>query len=332
MINRKSTYLTLIVALLLLVPLALIALSIGRMQLSLGQTWAGLIDPKHNTLYANILYDIRLPRVLGAMVIGAALASSGIAFQNLFNNPLVSPDLLGVSNGAAVGAALAILLNSNLWVVQGFALIGGILAVSITILIPRLVGQGGTLILVLSGIIISGFMQAALGLLKYLADPDSQLQSIVYWQLGSIAKLDIPSLLAALPMMIIGFIILIFFRWHLTIMSLGGQTAASQGINIERERLVIILAATLLTAGAVCLAGTIGWIGLVVPHIARRLIGDNARFALPLAAIFGAAFLLVIDTLARTMSAGEIPLSILTGFIGTPVFIYILAHRKDLIQ
>lgn len=332
MINRKSTYLTLIMALLLLVPLALIALSIGRMQLSLGQTWAGLIDPKHNTLYANILYDIRLPRVLGAMVIGAALASSGIAFQNLFNNPLVSPDLLGVSNGAAVGAALAILLNSNLWVVQGFALIGGILAVSITILIPRLVGQGGTLILVLSGIIISGFMQAALGLLKYLADPDSQLQSIVYWQLGSIAKLDIPSLLAALPMMIIGFIILIFFRWHLTIMSLGGQTAASQGINIERERLVIILAATLLTAGAVCLAGTIGWIGLVVPHIARRLIGDNARFALPLAAIFGAAFLLVIDTLARTMSAGEIPLSILTGFIGTPVFIYILAHRKDLIQ
>lgn len=332
MINRKSTYLTLIVALLLLVPLALIALSIGRMQLSLGQTWAGLIDPKHNTLYANILYDIRLPRVLGAMVIGAALASSGIAFQNLFNNPLVSPDLLGVSNGAAVGAALAILLNSNLWVVQGFALIGGILAVSITILIPRLVGQGGTLILVLSGIIISGFMQAALGLLKYLADPDSQLQSIVYWQLGSIAKLDIPSLLAALPMMIIGFIILIFFRWHLTIMSLGGQTAASQGINIECERLVIILAATLLTAGAVCLAGTIGWIGLVVPHIARRLIGDNARFALPLAAIFGAAFLLVIDTLARTMSAGEIPLSIVTGFIGTPVFIYILAHRKDLIQ
>lgn len=332
MINRKSTYLTLIVALLLLVPLALIALSIGRMQLSLGQTWAGLIDPKHNTLYANILYDIRLPRVLGAMVIGAALASSGIAFQNLFNNPLVSPDLLGVSNGAAVGAALAILLNSNLWVVQGFALIGGILAVSITVLIPHLVGQGGTLILVLSGIIISGFMQAALGLLKYLADPDSQLQSIVYWQLGSIAKLDIPSLLAALPMMIIGFIILIFFRWHLTIMSLGGQTAASQGINIERERLVIILAATLLTAGAVCLAGTIGWIGLVVPHIARRLIGDNARFVLPLAAIFGAAFLLVIDTLARTMSAGEIPLSILTGFIGTPVFIYILAHRKDLIQ
>lgn len=332
MINRKSTYLTLIVALLLLVPLALIALSIGRMQLSLGQTWAGLIEPKHNALYAYILHDIRLPRVLGAMVIGAALASSGIAFQNLFNNPLVSPNLLGVSNGAAVGAALAILLNSNIWVVQGFALIGGILAVSITVLIPRLVGQGGTLILVLSGIIISGFMQAALGLLKYLADPDSQLQSIVYWQLGSIAKLDIPSLLAALPMMIIGFIILIFFRWHLTIMSLGDQTAASQGINIERERLVIILAATLLTAGAVCLAGTIGWIGLVVPHIARRLIGDNARFALPLAAIFGADFLLVIDTLARTMSAGEIPLSILTGFIGTPVFIYILAHRKDLIQ
>ncbi|MDU3492836.1 MAG: iron chelate uptake ABC transporter family permease subunit, partial [Limosilactobacillus fermentum] len=153
MINRKSTYLTLIVALLLLVPLALIALPIGRMQLSLSQTWAGLIDPKHNALYANILYDIRLPRVLGAMVIGAALASSGIAFQNPFNNPLVSPDLLGVSNGAVVGAALAILLNSNLWVVQGFALIGGILAVSITVLIPRLVGQGGTLILVLSGII-----------------------------------------------------------------------------------------------------------------------------------------------------------------------------------
>ncbi len=332
MINRKSTYLTISIALILLVPLTLIALSIGRMQLTLGQTWTGLVDPKHNALYANILYDIRLPRVLGALVIGAALASSGIAFQNLFNNPLVSPDLLGVSNGAAVGAALAILLNSHLWEIQLFALAGGILAVSITVLIPRLVGQEGTLILVLSGIIISGFMQAALGLLKYLADPDSQLQSIVYWQLGSIAKLDVKSLLAALPMMVIGMLILLFLRWHLTIISLGTQTAASQGINVEKERLIIIFAATLLTAGAVCLAGTIGWIGLVVPHIARRIIGDNARFALPLAAIFGAAFLLVIDTLARTLSAGEIPLSILTGFIGTPVFIYILAHRRDLIQ
>lgn len=332
MINRKSTYLTISIALILLVPLTLIALSIGRMQLTLGQTWTGLVDPKHNALYANILYDIRLPRVLGALVIGAALASSGIAFQNPFNNPLVSPDLLGVSNGAAVGAALAILLNSHLWEIQLFALAGGILAVSITVLIPRLVGQEGTLILVLSGIIISGFMQAALGLLKYLADPDSQLQSIVYWQLGSIAKLDVKSLLAALPMMVIGMLILLFLRWHLTIISLGTQTAASQGINVEKERLIIIFAATLLTAGAVCLAGTIGWIGLVVPHIARRIIGDNARFALPLAAIFGAAFLLVIDTLARTLSAGEIPLSILTGFIGTPVFIYILAHRRDLIQ
>jgi len=331
--TRKRPYRLLFGALLTLILLMGVALCLGRYPLSLNDLTAAVTSaltgqPAANPVITNIIFSLRLPRVLAAAGIGAALAISGTAYQSIFQNPLVSPDLLGVSNGAAVGAALAILLGWHTLGTQVLALLFGLLAVTLSVSIPHFMRQMTTLSLVLAGIVISGLMQAILGLMKYLADPDSQLQDIVYWQLGSLSKVTLNSFLAVLPMLLIGAILLFVMRWRLTVLSLGDQVAQTQGVNVGRERRWIILSATILTAASVCLSGTIGWIGLIVPHMARLVIGQNAKWSLPLAGLIGAIFLLVVDTLARTLSAGEIPLSILTGFIGTPIFIYILLSRK----
>ena len=327
--TRTRGYGILTLALVTLLVLMFVALCLGRYQLSLQELTATLtgqatVSPDIH----NIVISLRLPRIIAAVAIGAALAISGTAYQSIFQNPLVSPDLLGVSNGAAVGAALAILLGWHTVGTQLLAFVLGLVAVLLSVGIPRLIHQSSTLALVLAGIVISGLMQAILGLLKYLADPDSQLQDIVYWQLGSLAKVNLGSLGAVLPLFIIGMLILLIMRWRLTVLALGNQVALAQGINVRLERGLVILSATMLTASAVCLSGTIGWIGLIVPHMARIVIGENTKWSLPLAGLIGAIFLLVVDTLARTLSAGEIPLSILTGFIGTPIFIAILLSKK----
>lgn len=312
-----------------LVLIAIIfALSCGRIYYSPSELLQTLVHPQSNLVAANVIFNIRLPRIIGALLVGASLAMAGCSFQNVFHNPLVSPDILGVSYGAAGGAAMAILLGYGLGGTQALAFIGGIIAVGLTVALARIINQKGTLILVLAGIVISGFMQALIGLLKYIADPDSQLPSIVYWQLGSLAKVDFSNIIAILPLLIIGTIVLIVLRWHLTVLSLGDQQAQLEGINIGLERLFIIIASTFLTAGTVCLSGNVGWVGLVIPHIARLLVGDNAQRTLPLSAFLGALFLLIVDTLARSLSVDEIPLSILTGFIGTPLFVYILIKKK----
>ncbi len=326
--NQQPTKLIFTGGILLMVLLTLVALFCGRITLTPSEFLTALVKPAANPAVSNIIYTIRMPRVIGALLIGGGLATAGCAFQSIFYNPLVSPDILGVSYGAAVGAATAILIGGDIWLTQLLAFVGGLVAVSLTLLIARLLRQRGTLILVLAGIVVSGFMQALIGLLKYVADPDSQLQSIVYWQLGSLAKVDFSNIMAVLPMLVAGAGLLMFLRWHLTILSLGDLIASTQGINIRCERLLLIFAGTILTAGTVCLSGNIGWVGLVIPHMARALIGDDDRLALPLSAIFGAIFLLFVDTLARSLSAGEIPLSILTGFIGAPLFIYILLKKR----
>lgn len=326
--NQQPTKLIFTGGILLMVLLTLVALFCGRITLTPSEFLTALVKPAANPALSNIIYTIRMPRVIGALLIGGGLATAGCAFQSIFYNPLVSPDILGVSYGAAVGAATAILIGGGIWLTQLLAFVGGLVAVSLTLLIARLLRQRGTLILVLAGIVVSGFIQALIGLLKYVADPDSQLQSIVYWQLGSLAKVDFSNIMAVLPMLVAGAGLLMFLRWHLTILSLGDLIASTQGINIRCERLLLIFAGTILTAGTVCLSGNIGWVGLVIPHMARALIGDDDRLALPLSAIFGAIFLLFVDTLARSLSAGEIPLSILTGFIGAPLFIYILLKKR----
>ena len=253
---------------------------------------------------------------------------AGATFQGIFRNPLVSPDLLGVSGGACVGAAVAILLGLGLFAIQGLAFIGGLIAVLMTMSLPKLVRRDSTIVLVLSGIIIAGFMMACLGLIKYLADPETQLADIVYWQMGSLTKVDYKNLSLLSPMILLTTGALLMMRWRINVLSLGDREAKLIGANIRLERNLMVIFATLLTASAVCLSGTIGWIGLIIPHLARMFIGDNNLRTLPLSALIGAIFLLVIDTLARNLYTQEIPLGILTGFIGAPFFAWVLVKQK----
>ena len=205
------------------------------------------------------------------MLVGASLAIAGVVYQGIFRNPLVSPDILGVSNGACVGAALAILIGSGMLGIQAFAFVGGLIAVLLTMNLPRLIQRDSTIVLVLSGIIVSGFMMATLGLLKYLADPETQLADIVYWQLGSLTKSNYDNLFILSPIILLTTLGLFLMRWRINVLSLGDREAKLIGANIRLERGLMVVCATLLTASSVCLSGTIGWLGLVIPHLARLL-------------------------------------------------------------
>lgn len=276
----------------------------------------------------NVVMEIRLPRVIGAIAVGIALAVSGAAYQGVFRNDLVSPDLLGVSHGASVGACVGILMHLSLYGTTALAFVGGIVSVCLTLLLPKLIQNQSRIVLVLCGIIVSGFMSAIIGLLKYIADPDTELQDIVYWQLGSLAKVTWDNLLYVLPIIIIGTIAVLALRWRLNILSLSDQEAQSLGVNIYRERLVIIGISTLLTAAAVCLSGTIGWVGLVIPHLSRMLVGNDHKRLIPATILVSSSFLMVADLFARSLTTSEIPLGILCGFIGTPFFAWVLYRQR----
>jgi len=247
----------------------------------------------------------------------------------VFQNPLVSPDLLGVSYGACVGAALSILLYMNTWQTQLFAFVGGLVTVFITVSIPKFMHRHSNVMMVLSGVIVGGFMSSILGLMKYVADPDTQLASIVYWQLGSIAKVDFDVLRYTAPVMIVAAIVLVAMRWRLNLISLGEEEARSLGVDLRRERNVIIIASTLLTASAVSVAGTIGWVGLIIPHVTRRIVGSDNKRLIPTVILVAAAFMILVDLFARNISGYEIPLGILTGLVGAPIFGYILVKQRD---
>lgn len=276
----------------------------------------------------NVVMEIRLPRVIGAIVVGIALAISGAAYQGVFRNDLVSPDLLGVSHGASVGACIGILLHLSLYGTALLAFIGGIISVCLTLLLPRLIQNQSRIVLVLCGIIVSGFMASIIGLLKYIADPDTELQDIVYWQLGSLSKVTWDNLLYVLPIIIVGTSALFALRWRLNILSLSDQEAQSLGVNVNRERLIIIGISTLLTAAAVCLSGTIGWVGLVIPHLARILVGTDHKKLIPATILVSASFLMIADLCARSLTTAEIPLGILCGFLGTPFFAWVLYKQR----
>ena len=271
-----------------------------------------------------IVFEIRLPRIIAAMVVGAALAMAGAAFQSIFKNPLVSSDLLGVSNGAGFGAALAIILSGSNAVVQIFAFVFGLISVSITYLISRAYKAGGILILVLSGVAISAFFNALISAIKFIADPDDKLPEIVYWLMGSLASVTMEKLLMILIPIIIGFAILLALRWHMNLLAMGDEEAQSLGLNPSRVRLLIIVGCTLLTSAAVSVSGVIGWIGLVIPHMTRMIVGPDNRILIPASLSLGASFLLLIDNISRAVIAIEIPIGILTAVIGVPIFLYLL--------
>ena len=271
-----------------------------------------------------IVFEIRLPRIIAALVVGAALAMAGAAFQSIFKNPLVSSDVLGVSNGAGFGAALAIILSGSNVVVQIFAFIFGLISVSVTYLISRAYKAGGILILVLSGVAISAFFNSLISAIKFVADPDDKLPEIVYWLMGSLASVTMDKLVMILIPIIIGFAILLLLRWHMNLLAMGDEEAQSLGLNPSRVRLLIIAGCTLLTSAAVSVSGVIGWIGLVIPHMTRMIVGPDNRILIPASLSLGASFLLLIDNISRAVISIEIPIGILTAIIGVPIFLYLL--------
>lgn len=272
----------------------------------------------------SIVFDIRLPRIIASFIVGACLAIAGVAFQGTFKNPLVSPDLLGVSDGAGFGAALAILFNGSNFLIQCGSFIFGIISVSITYLISKAYKAGGVLILVLSGVAISSFFSALISGAKFVADPTDKLPEITYWLMGSLSSISFEQLAMILIPIIIGLAILLFSRWHLNVLAMGDEEAQSLGINPDRFRFFIIIGCTLLTSAAVSISGIIGWVGLVVPHITRMLVGSDNRILLPASISIGGCFLLLMDNISRTLISIEIPIGILTAIIGVPVFLYLL--------
>lgn len=335
--RQRHYRLTLTLLWLGLLGLVIAALCLGRYFVAYEQVLRILgslalpLEPTWTKTMQDVVLNLRLPRVLAAILVGGALSLAGATYQGMFENPLVSPDILGVSSGACVGAAGAILLGMSNTEIQLFAFLGGIIAVSMTITIPALMRRKSTIALVLSGVIVGGFMMAILGLMKYIADTETELADMVYWQLGSIAKVTYETLLATAPIMLITGAILMAMRWRINLLSLGDEQARTLGVNLRLERGVAIICSTLLTACAVCLSGTVGWIGLIMPHVARMIVGhDNVRL-LPTATLMSAGFLIIIDTVARTLTGGELPLGILTGFIGAPFFAWILVKQRGAI-
>lgn len=332
--KRKKRYRKVFVALCVALCLfAVIALSIGHYSYdprdvirSLYEMATGRVptDPAMDM----VLFNIRIPRVAAAMLVGAALSLSGAVYQGVFKNPLVSPDLLGVSSGACVGAAAAVLLGLGMVQQQVLAFVFGLVAVTISVTIPKLIRNNTNLMLVLAGIITSGFMSSVLGVMKFVADEETELSAIVFWQMGSLTTVDGIDVVAILPIALACSVVLLALAWRLNILSFGEVEAKTLGMNVKLMRGIIIMCASCLTASTVCISGTVGWVGLVIPHLSRLLVGSDHRRQLPTTLLLGATFMLVIDTLSRTITTADIPLSILTGLIGAPFYAWLLYRQR----
>ncbi len=277
-----------------------------------------------------VVFQVRLPRILAAIMIGGALSISGAAYQGIFKNPMVSPDILGASAGAGLGAAIALLFNLNTVSIQVSAFIFGMAAVALTYIVGNIVGHGNSsiLVLVLTGLVVSTMFQAFISIIKIAADPNNKLPAITFWLMGGLSSITYKGLLMFLFPFLIGSVPLILLRWKLNVLSFGEDEAKAMGINTKRIRLVVIFCSTLLTAGSVAMGGIIGWVGLVIPHLARIIVGPNYKILIPVSIIFGATYLLFVDDIARTLFAIEIPIGILTALIGAPFFICLLLKTK----
>jgi len=326
----------LIIAALALFTLAAFAISImvGRYPVSIselaetisillsGQTGSGSVW--------NVIFDMRLPRIVAALIIGSSMAGAGAAYQGIFKNPMVSPDLLGASAGASCGAALAILLSFPTALVPIPAFISGLAAVFFSYSLSAFLGKSrhSTLILVLCGMVVANLFTAGISMIKFVADPNSKLPEITFWLMGGLAGATMRDVLMLLAPFLIGIISLLLLRWKLNIMTFGEEDAAALGVDTRRTRFWVILGATLMTSASVAVAGMVGWVGLIIPHLARRLVGPDYRVMLPVSLLMGASFLLIVDDVARCIYTTEIPISILTSIIGAPLFVMLLRKQS----
>jgi iron complex transport system permease protein len=276
-----------------------------------------------------VVLQVRGPRILAALLVGAALAAAGTAYQGMFRNPLVSPDILGVSAGAALGAVLGIFFSQSALVIQLGAFAGGLAAVGLVYAVGANVRRHDPILsLILAGIVLGTLLGAFIALIKYLADPYNQLPAITYWLLGSLAAVAPSDLALAAPFALAGLVPLYLLRWRMNLLALSDDEARALGVPVARLRLAVVCAATLMTAAAVAISGIIGWVGLLIPHAARMLVGPEFSRLLPLAMVLGAAFLLAVDTLARTVAPIELPPGVLTALIGTPFFLWLFVSAR----
>ncbi|MBC2888864.1 iron ABC transporter permease [Gordonibacter massiliensis] len=288
----------------------------------LDQTWTA----QQETLF----FNVRLPRIMLALMVGCCLSAAGAAFQGTFQNPLASPDILGASQGAAFGAAVAILAGSGAFAVSLSAFGFSLVAVLLVLLVSGRAKGNRVLVTVLAGVMISMLFQAGVSFTKLVADPTDDLPAITYWLMGSLtgAKLDTNLLMTSVPMAV-GLAVLFALRWRINILTMGDDEAATMGIDARRLRLVVILAATLVTAASVSVSGMIGWVGLIIPHLCRMVVGANYRKLMPASMLMGASFLLIVDNISRLATTAEIPVGILTAFVGAPFFLYLITRKKQ---
>ena len=298
------------------VPLGQVVRILLSRVIPLTQTWTGSMEIA--------VLNVRLPRILLACLVGCSLSAAGTAYQSVFRNPMAAPDILGASSGACFGAALAILLGASYAVITASSFLFGLAAVGLTYLVGRLSRIRSTLAMVLAGMMVGSLFSAGTSFIKLVADTTDQLPAITYWLMGALTSVRLDDLHFAMVPILCGLIPLFFLRWRLNLLSVSEAEARSMGVNTRLLRLLVILCATLATAASVSISGMIGWVGLVIPHICRLLVGQNTRLLLPCSMLLGASFLMLVDDLARCLTTSEIPLGILTAFVGAPLFLYLI--------
>ena len=335
--RHKHKYITwMVTAALLTVAASLAAICMGQFHIPVGRVVQEIFRPSLSEgIRDNVkttIFNIRIPRILMSLMSGAALASSGAAFQSLFANPLATPDTLGVANGASFGAALALLLGGSAFEVKGLSLLFGLAAIVLVFAVTRGMGQRNPslLMVILAGMVISSLFSALVSLIKYVADPQDVLPVITFWLMGRFSGITRNSMLFSAPLMGAGILLIYLLRFRLNVLSLSEDEAKAMGVNLKRIRCLVIFAAALSTAAVVSVCGVIGWVGLLIPHIARMFFGNDNRYVVPASILSGGLFLLLADTAARCLTMAEIPVSILTAVIGAPVFILLLRKTGGL--
>ena len=318
-----------------LLVVGVVSMALGRYPVPVGHVVEVLVGQLTGNAYPgpateqDVVTLVRLPRVLLGALVGGGLAVGGVALQAAFRNPLVSPQVIGVSSGASFGGALALVLGLGTGYLVASAFVFGMAALGVVFLVTAGRGGASMLMIVLGGVVTGSFFTALVSLLTYLADPYSTLPAIVFWLLGSLATATFGKVLVAAVPVLVGFAVLLALRWRINVLSLGDEDAAAVGIRPRPVRWTLLTAVALIVAGAVAVSGVIGWVGLVIPHLVRMWVGPDHRVLLPVSFLVGAAFLVTVDTLARTLSGGEIPLGVLTALVGAPAFFVLLRRNRD---
>lgn len=318
-----------------LLTLFLLSFVVGRYGVPLGQVVRILLSgvlPLEQTWTDNMaiaVLNVRLPRILLACLVGCGLSAAGTGYQTVFQNPMAAPDILGASSGACFGAALAILTGQSAVMITVFAFLASLLSVALVYLVGNHTRGNRVVNLLLAGIMVGSLFSACTSYIKLVADPTNQLPQITYWLMGSLSGTRMGTVKFAAVCMAVGLVPLLLLRWRMNLLTLSPDEARAMGVHTDRLRLAVILSSTVLTAAAVSVSGMIGWVGLVIPHLSRRIVGSDCRRLMPMACLFGAAFLLLVDNMARCLTATEIPIGILTAFVGAPFFIYLMVRGGD---